>query len=59
MNPGKAFVAFLAGKQESKLQLAFFASTYKWLKLELTQKLIPQIHCVSHICVCARVRLIH
>jgi hypothetical protein len=29
MNPGKAFVAFLTGKQESELQLAFFASTYK------------------------------
>jgi len=49
MNPGKAYVAFLAGKQESKLQLAFFASTYKWFKLELTQKLIPQKHCVSQI----------
>jgi len=49
MNLGQTFVAFLMGKYESELQLAFFASTYKWLTLALTQKLIPQIHCVSQI----------
>jgi len=28
-----AFVAFLRGKEEPTLQLAFFALTYKWFKL--------------------------
>ena len=63
MNPGKAFVAFVAfltGKQESKTPASLLCFNLQVAQVRTYSKINPtNTLCFSHMCVCARARLIH